>query len=156
MATISTVLGLIAIALSWLLYGRKPMEAGQRDPLRTTGPIFTFLNRKWYWDELYEAVFIQPYKVLGHFLADTIDWKFWHDYVHDSIIGDAFRGWGQILSQPIDLGVVDGAVNGIAQLVGGSSQELRKVQTGYVRNYALAVVLGVVIILSYLAIRFLL
>ena len=54
------------------------------------------------------------------------------------------------------MGVVDGAVNGIAQLIGGSSQELRKVQTGYVRNYALAVALGVVVILGYLAIRFLL
>ncbi len=154
-AAISTLLGLIAIGLSWLLYGRKPVEAGQPDPLRTTGPVFTFLNRKWYWDELYDAVFVRPYVKLGEFLAVTIDWKFWHDFVHDRIIGDAFRGWGAILSQPIDQGIVDGAVNGIAQLVDGSSQELRKTQTGYVRNYALAVALGVVLVLGFLAFRFL-
>jgi NADH-quinone oxidoreductase subunit L len=155
-AAISTGLALIAILLSWLLYGRKPIQEGQADPLRTTGPVFTFLNRKWYWDELYGFVFVKPYNKLGEFLAMTVDWKFWHDFVHDSIIGDAFRGWAAILSRPIDMGVVDGAVNGIAQLIGGSSQGLRKVQTGYVRNYALAVTLGVVIILGVLAIRFLL
>jgi NADH-quinone oxidoreductase subunit L len=51
--------------------------------------------------------------------------------------------------------VVDGAVNGIAEVIGGTSQGLRKVQTGYVRNYALAVALGVVLILIFLAVRFL-
>jgi hypothetical protein len=40
-------------------------------------------------------------------------------------------------------------------LVDGSSQELRKTQTGYVRNYALAVALGVVLVLGFLAFRFL-
>jgi NADH-quinone oxidoreductase subunit L len=53
------------------------------------------------------------------------------------------------------MGIVDGAVNGIAQLVEGTSRSLRRTQTGYVRNYALAVLLGVVAILVYLAVRFL-
>jgi NADH-quinone oxidoreductase subunit L len=154
-AAISTVLGLLAIGGAYLLYGRKPMQAGETDPLRTTGPVFTFLNRKWYWDELYSAIFIRPYIALGKFLADIIDWRFWHDFVHDRIVGDAFRGWAQILSKPVDQDIIDGAVNGVAQLVGSSSQGLRKAQTGYVRNYALMVVLGVVLILGYLAVRFL-
>jgi NADH-quinone oxidoreductase subunit L len=154
-AATSTVLGLVAIGISYLLYGRKPLEAGERDPLYTTGPVFTFLNRKWYWDELYTALFVRPYNRLGDFLANAIDWAFWHDFVHDSIIADAFKGWGLILSRPVDMGIVDGAVNGIAQLVEGSSRSLRRVQTGYVRNYALAVLLGVVAILVYLAVRFL-
>ncbi len=155
-ALISTALALIAIGMSYLLYGRKPLEEGEADPLRTTGPVFTFLNRKWYWDELYGAVFVTPYNRLGEFLAMTVDWQFWHDFVHDSLIGEAFRGLGGILSRPVEQGVVDGAVNGIARLIGGSSRELRKVQTGYVRNYALAVALGVVILLLYIAIRLLL
>jgi NADH-quinone oxidoreductase subunit L len=131
------------------------MEVGDKDPLRSTGPVFTFLNHKWYWDDLYTAVFVKPYHWLASFFAFTVDWRFWHDFVHDRILGDAFRGWAQILSQPIDMGIVDGAVNGIARLVGGSSQELRRTQTGYVRNYALAVLFGVVLILGYLLIRFL-
>jgi|YNPNPStandDraft_1061719.scaffolds.fasta_scaffold07016_4 NADH-quinone oxidoreductase subunit L len=155
-AGISTVLALAAIFLSFLLYGRKPLEEGQPDPLRTTGPVFTFLNRKWYWDELYAAVFVQPYTRMGDFLAATVDWRFWHDFVHDNILTAAFKGWAAILSKPIDMGVVDGAVNGVGRLISGSSNRLRRTQTGYVRNYALAVALGVVVILIYLAIRLLL
>ncbi|HEC22460.1 MAG TPA: NADH-quinone oxidoreductase subunit L [Chloroflexi bacterium] len=154
-ATISTVLALVAIGLSYLLYGRKPLEEGEADPLYSTGPVFTFLNRKWYWDELYAAIFVRPYNRLGDFLANAVDWQFWHDFVHDRIIADAFQGWAAILSRPIDLGIVDGAVNGVAQLVESTSRSLRRVQTGYVRNYALAVLMGVVAILAYLAIRFL-
>ncbi len=154
-AGISTLLGLIAIGLAYLLYGRKPLEAGQRDPLLTTGPVFTFLNHKWYWDELYMAIFVAPYKALARFFAFTVDQEFWHDWFHDRILGDAFRGLAGILSKPVDEGLIDGAVNGVARVINGSSRELRKVQTGYVRNYALAVTLGIVIILGYIAIRFL-
>ncbi len=155
-AGISTALALVAIGLSYLLYGRRPLQTGERDPLRTTGPVFTFLNRKWYWDELYGLIFVRPFEAIGNFLAFTVDWRFWHDFVHDRILGDVFRGWASILSGPIDLGVVDGAVNGIARLVDGSAKRLRRVQTGYVRNYALAVMLGAVGIILYLVIRFLL
>jgi NADH-quinone oxidoreductase subunit L len=154
-ALISTGLALFAIALSWLLYGRTPLTEGEHDPLESAGPVFTFLNRKWYWDELYHVIFVAPYNRLADFLANTLDWAFWHDYVHENIIADAFKGWASILSQPVDMGVVDGAVNGIAELIGGSSQGLRKVQTGYVRNYALAVALGVVVILGFLAFQLL-
>ena len=49
--------------------------------------------------------------------------------------------------------LIDGAVNGIAEMIGGASQSTRKVQTGYVRNYALAVAFGVVVILAFLAFR---
>lgn len=154
-AAISTGLALIAIGLSYLLYGRKPLEAGEADPLRTTGPVFTFLNRKWYWDELYGAVFVKPYNKLADFLAMTLDGKFWHDFVHDNIITQSFNGWASILSKPIDEGIVDGAVNGVGRLVSASSQRLRRTQTGYVRNYALGVALGVVALLVYIAFRFL-
>src|SRR5690606_21028627 len=83
-AAIATVLALIAMALSWLLYGRKPLEAGERDPATAAGPVFTFLNRKWYWDEMYAAIFINPFNRLSRFLANVIDWRFLHDFVHDS------------------------------------------------------------------------
>ena len=45
--------------------------------------------------------------------------------------------------------VVDGAVNGVAQTVAGSSELLRRVQTGSVRTYAASLLLGVVAILGY-------
>jgi NADH-quinone oxidoreductase subunit L len=152
-AAISTVVALVAILGGWLIYGRQPMEEGEADPLQAVlGPIFTFLNRKWYWDEVYAALLVRPYTRLGTFLAETVDWAFWHDFVHDSIIWEAFKGWAAILSRPVERGIVDGAVNGIAQMIGVSSGQMRKAQTGYVRNYALVIGLGVVLILGFLAV----
>jgi NADH-quinone oxidoreductase subunit L len=150
-AIISTVLALAAIGLSYVIYGRKPLAADQADPLAASGPLFTFLNHKWYWDELYAAVVVQPFIGVGKFLADVVDWRFWHDYVHDTVIAQGlYVGWSKILSQPVDKGLIDGAFDGLGKLVRGSSGELRRTQTGYVRNYALAVALGVVVILAYL------
>jgi NADH-quinone oxidoreductase subunit L len=146
-ALISTGLGLVAIGLAYLLYGRAPLKEGQPDPLLATGPVFTFLNRKWYWDEVYEALFVMPFKRLGDFLAMAVDWRFWHDFVHDAILARAFDGWAAILSQPVDMGMIDGTFNTLGEAVKGSSARLRRVQTGYVRNYALAVALGVVTII---------
>ncbi|MCC6904203.1 MAG: NADH-quinone oxidoreductase subunit L [Anaerolineae bacterium] len=155
-ALISTALAVGAILLGWLVYGRRPStDPNAADPLAVAGPVFTFLNRKWYVDELYFAVFIQPYHAIGNYLANVVDWNFWHNFVHDSIIAEAFRAWAVILSKPIDQGVVDGAVNGIASLVNGTSREVRRTQTGYVRNYALLVVAGVVAIMVFLVVRFL-
>jgi NADH-quinone oxidoreductase subunit L len=146
-ALISTTLALVAIGLAYLLYGRAPLKEGQPDPLLAAGPAFTFLNRKWYWDEVYDALFVTPFKRLGDFLAMAVDWRFWHDFFHDSILAQAFNGWATILSQPVDMGMIDGTVNSLGGMVQDSSARLRRVQTGYVRNYALAVALGVVSII---------
>jgi NADH-quinone oxidoreductase subunit L len=49
--------------------------------------------------------------------------------------------------------VIDGAVNGTATLIRDSGERLRRVQTGYVRNYALAIATGAALVLAYLASR---
>jgi len=49
---------------------------------------------------------------------------------------------------PFDDYVVDGAVNGMARLTQGISGVLRRLQTGVVQNYALAIVLGVVVVIG--------
>jgi NADH-quinone oxidoreductase subunit L len=64
--------------------------------------------------------------------------------------GRAISTWSAYV---FDLKIVDGAVNGVAALVRGSGERLRRVQTGYVRNYALGVVLGAVALLAYVALR---
>ena len=49
----------------------------------------------------------------------------------------------------IDARIIDGAVNGVAEVVGGASDRLRRIQTGSVRTYAASLFLGVVLILGY-------
>jgi NADH-quinone oxidoreductase subunit L len=77
-ALLSTVLALIAIALSWFLYLRKAPEAGQPDPLKKPlGLFFTGMENKWFIDEAYQFVFVDRYNDLAHFLAQTLDWDIW-------------------------------------------------------------------------------
>jgi NADH-quinone oxidoreductase subunit L len=49
--------------------------------------------------------------------------------------------------------VVNGAVNGLASLTTVTGRQLRRLQTGYVRNYALGISFGAVVILFYAAFR---
>jgi NADH:ubiquinone oxidoreductase subunit 5 (subunit L)/multisubunit Na+/H+ antiporter MnhA subunit len=53
----------------------------------------------------------------------------------------------------IDLGFIDAIATGMARLIERSAKRLRNVQTGFVRNYALVVFLGVVLIIGYLILR---
>ena len=153
-ALISTGLAVLAIFLAWLLYGRKPLEENQPDPLKKMfGPIFTGMNRKWFVDEIYEFLFISRYIDLAKFLSIKVDWDFWHDWFHDKVVAAAYRGGARILAGPIDLGIIDGISKWLAKFFQSLATQFRKLQTGYVRNYALAVFAGVVVILGYLILQ---
>jgi NADH-quinone oxidoreductase subunit L len=149
-AGLSVLFALIAIGFSWLLYGRKTMKEGEPDPLRKIlGPIFVGMEKAWWVDELYDFLFIRPYVAISWFLADVVDWRFWHDWFHDSVLGSAYRNGSRWLAQVFDLGIIDGIGNGLGNITKGAAQRLRVLQTGYVRNYALAVLVGGLLVLSY-------
>jgi NADH-quinone oxidoreductase subunit L len=160
-ASLSTVLALLAIVLAWWIYHRRYPEylkipAAKRpvDPLAAyLGPVFTWLNQKWYIDELYGLVIIQPYKALSAFLADRIEWQFWHDWFHDTVLAGGYNLITRLLTEKVDAGVIDASANGLGTAVQGTSSWLRRLQTGFVRNYALAIFMGVVLILGYLILR---
>jgi NADH-quinone oxidoreductase subunit L len=150
-AVFSTLLALAAIYLAWLLYGRKPLEAKQADPLKKPlGFLYRGMENKWWVDEFYGWLIIRPYKRFATFLADKVDWAFWHDWVHDSLIARGYRGLANFLANPVDLGVIDGIANGLARAANGLARGLSLMQTGFVRNYALVTFFGVVVILGYL------
>jgi NADH-quinone oxidoreductase subunit L len=56
-----------------------------------------------------------------------------------------------LLANPIDRLVIDGAVNGLGKAVAWASSNLRTLQTGFVRNYALLMLAGVVFIVAWFA-----
>jgi NADH-quinone oxidoreductase subunit L len=129
------------------------MPAAKRkdDPLRAyIGPVFEVLKNKYWVDELYWTVILNPYISLSRFLADVVDWRFWHDWFHDKVLAGGYNLLTRLLAVQIDLGIIDGIANGLGTLAQRSAGSLRRVQTGYVRNYALFIFLGVVIILGYL------
>lgn len=81
---------------------------------------YRFLVNKGYIDELYDAVVVQPIKSL----SEHVLWK-------------------------ADATVIDGAVNGMGQIVAESGAVLRQMQTGSLRMYAVSVLFGAVMIVGY-------
>jgi NADH-quinone oxidoreductase subunit L len=151
-ALLSTGLALLAIALSWLLYGRSPMRAGQTDPLqRMLGPVFTGMNRKWFVDEAYRTLFLDRYVQAARFLADVIDARFWHDWFHEKVLAGTYNFLsGVALNRYADQRGIDAFFNGLGQWTQDLSSSLRRIQNGFVRSYALMVLVGVVAMLGYL------
>ncbi len=151
-AGVSTLLALLAIFISWWFYGRNPLKAGQPDPLKKLlGPIFTGMENKWFVDEIYWALFVDRYVDLARFLADVVDWRFWHDWFHDRLIAGTYNWLANVaLNHYADQRFIDALANGLGTLTQKFSAALRKVQNGYVRSYALSVLLGVVLLLGYL------
>jgi NADH-quinone oxidoreductase subunit L len=98
----------------------KNREAAGRLAERFIG-LYTVLTHKYYVDEIYDAAIVQPIRIV----ADEGLWKV------------------------VDVRVIDGSVNGVAESVRGWSELLRRLQTGSVRAYAASVFLGVVALLGY-------
>jgi NADH-quinone oxidoreductase subunit L len=151
-AGVSTLLALLAILVSWFIYGRNPLKAGQIDPLKKPlGFFFTGMENKWYVDEIYQTIVITPFAKLSEFLADVIDWRFWHDFVHETVIAGTYNWVSNIaLNDYADQKGIDAFANALGTWTQSLSTAMRKVQNGFVRSYALSVLLGVVLIVGYL------
>jgi len=109
----------IGFALSWLFYIRNPelpkQLAAQNEPL------YKFLLNKWYFDELYDLIFVRPAMWLGRFL-----WK----------KGD---GW-----------MIDGfGPDGVSARVLGAANRIVKLQSGFVYHYAFAMLLGAAFLITW-------
>ncbi|MDP3357182.1 MAG: NADH-quinone oxidoreductase subunit L [Polaromonas sp.] len=78
--------------------------------------------------------------------------KYYMDWFNENVLARGARGLGIGLWKGGDEKVIDGAlVNGSWKLVGWVSSIVRKVQTGYIYHYALAMIMGIFILISYFA-----
>ena len=111
------------------------------------------MENKWYVDEAYHFLFVNPYIKVADFTANVIDWQFWHDWFHNKVLARGFIALSQLLSVRIDLGIIDRFANGLGDGTRALAGRMRRLQTGFVRNYALGIFLGVVIIIGYLIFR---
>jgi NADH-quinone oxidoreductase subunit L len=151
-AGLSTLFALAGLAVAYALYRSAYKTVEERDPLQgMLGPVFGWLRDKWYIDELYQLIIIRPYNFLAYVLADIIDWRFWHDWFHETAVAGLFNTLSHFTAEFIDLGVVDGLISALpAALAQAVARRFRRLQSGYVRGYALIVFVGVVAILGYL------
>jgi NADH-quinone oxidoreductase subunit L len=113
------VVGIIGIGIAYGLYIRDPAIPG-RLAAKWRG-LYQFLLNKWYFDELFDFLFVRPAFVIGRGL-----WK---------------KGDGAI---------IDGlGPDGIAARTLNIAQGASRLQTGYVYHYAFAMLVGVVVIMSW-------
>jgi NADH-quinone oxidoreductase subunit L len=149
MATVAVTLALAAIYTARAIYNDRVLEKLAHDPLElnpSTARAFALANAKLYWDEFCFRVIVWPYRNAAYWLAEKLDWAFWHDLVHEGLIFRPFQRATEVLTGPVDKGIVDRAFLCIADGVRWSAERLRKVQIGYVRAYALSVLLGTVLV----------
>ena len=75
--------------------------------------------------------------------------KYWVDEVYNYIFVDGLvHKLAKVLYTIGDVKIIDGAVNGLAQVISSTSQRSRKIQTGYVQQYAFTMGLGLVVIVG--------
>jgi len=87
-------------------------------------PLYLFLLNKWYFDEIYDVLFVRPAKALGRLL-----WK---------------RGDGT---------VIDGSLNGLAMgIIPFFTRLAGRAQSGYIFTYAFAMVIGIVVLITWMSI----
>lgn len=121
-ALISVLIAAGGLGTAYLVYlvTGQVIESTSPDPLERLGFLWKGIAARWKVDEFYETVIVRPYQRLAHFLAS-----------------------------PIDQGLIDGISAGLAWLMQFFAELLRRLQNGFVRSYALVVLLGVVAILTY-------
>lgn len=108
---------------------------------RQFAPVYSLLWNKWWFDELYNYLWVKPTFVISRFISG-ID-KNWIDVFLDSLarsVGWFARTWEYLADQI----VVDGFVNVFAGWTYNLAVSLRQVQTGRVRQYVMFIVLGAI------------
>ncbi len=145
-ALLSGVFALMGLTLAYFVYRGKPETTADPDPLQKT-PIWWFsilpLNT------LYMKGIVPGFNRFSAWLANVVEWEFWHDFVHDNVIRDTFVSFSDFLANVFDAQGVDGTVNGAAKITQRLSGALGQLQTGYVRTSALSVFFGAVLLLIY-------
>jgi NADH-quinone oxidoreductase subunit L len=118
-ASLPTLMMAAGFLVSWLFYIRRPYlpaELASQQPL-----LYQFLLNKWYFDELYDLIFVNPAKWIGRFL-----WK----------VGDGT--------------IIDGlGPDGVSARVLDVTRRAVQLQTGYLYHYAFAMLVGVAGFITY-------
>jgi NADH-quinone oxidoreductase subunit L len=142
MAAVSLVIAGAGVLLAYQIYMRR-RELADRLADRFPGVYRLLLNKYWV-DEFYIAVFVDFGKWLCHRF-----WKVDAKGVDGAVDGSsALTVFLSQLSAKFDFRGVDGLVNRIADLIQGGSEVFRRLQTGVIQNYLLAMAMGIFVIVS--------
>ena len=143
MAGASVAIALIGFGLAYSKYCKRSWEE-QREK-KQYGALYPVFLNKYYIDELYDALFVNRAKDAGKDL-----WRFDSKVVDGVVNGSAWTtvesavgsGWW-------DRWIVDGIVKFIGGFIKTMSWPVRLIETGYVQNYALVMIIGLLVFIGY-------
>jgi NADH:ubiquinone oxidoreductase subunit 5 (subunit L)/multisubunit Na+/H+ antiporter MnhA subunit len=138
---------IIATATAWsgfllalVFYGTKWLDP--REVSKQFSGLYRFLVNKWWFDELYDRIFVRPTHVVSKMISgcdkNVLDWFL-----------DSTARWTRAFSRLnnlFDKLIVDGLYNGIAAWTYGIGSSLRNVQTGRTRQYVVSIVVGTLVL----------
>ena len=141
--SLSVALG--GLLLGWLVYGPIRNAARFSDPVENLGGVFTFLHRRWMWDELYRAIFIKPLQWIADNYSRLID-----KGILDAILEGIYNlgGWLAGLFKRFDKSVITGFSDWVGRAFKGFGAYGRELQTGQVQGYLLSGLAMIVIIVA--------
>jgi len=113
----------VGFLTAWSHYMRgDPLRPGF---LKPGGVVYAFIKNKWYFDELYDFLFVKPALAIGRFLWQEGDGK-----------------------------TIDGVgPDGLAAAVAAGARRIVRIQTGYMYHYAFVMLVGIAVLVTYILIR---
>jgi NADH-quinone oxidoreductase subunit L len=139
-----SLLGLLG---GWLVYRNVP--AGAPDPLvKVLGPVHTLLQRKYYFDEIYDRLIVRP----AYWLAESFTYLFLDGKVIDGVLHSVALVAGSVgtyLRRYIDLPVINGGGDLIGESIKRAGRRGTVIQTGRVQGYLVVGIACVAVLLTY-------
>jgi NADH-quinone oxidoreductase subunit L len=142
----SLAVALGGLALGWVVYSGRNLKAGVADPVEKLGGLYTFLNRRWMWDELYRAVIINPLQAFADNYTRVVD-KGIIDKILEggfaigSLIADGFKSFDRIF--------ITGFSDTVGRIFKWLGNFLRDLQTGQVQGYLLSAMIAVLVLVGF-------
>jgi NADH-quinone oxidoreductase subunit L len=125
------------------------VKAGAPDPLvKALGPLHTLLQRKYYFDEIYDRVVVRP----AYWLAETFTYTFLDGKLIDGVlhtIAFAVSNIGTYLRRYFDLPVINGGADVLGESVKRVGHRGTVIQTGRVQGYLVVGIACVAVLLTY-------
>jgi len=137
----SLTVALGGILIGWLVYRNAYEKATDRDPMMFLGPVYTFLQNKYYIDELYQAVFVRS----SQWISETLTYRWIDKGLIDGILHTIARVayyLGHVFKDDFEKPVIDQPPLWLADATQWLGKSFRVIQTGRIQNYLIVGVLS--------------
>jgi NADH-quinone oxidoreductase subunit L len=141
----SFAVALGGLYLGWRMYGRKPLQAGETDPMHTIlgDNVFTTLQKRYYFDDLYTALFVKPSQWLGNAVNVFVDKGLIDGTLHAIA---RFFTWVGDFVKVMNSWLIDGVGDGVPRGIYNFGGWLRGTQSGRIQQYLLIVLVAILLI----------